>query len=253
VAPGVLHCSNSDMRIVAAILAGGLGTRLRPVLGGVPKPLAPVRGRPFLYYLLDRVDEISPSRIVICAGHRGGQFERELESRSGVVVAHEDWPMETAGALRRALDFLDADTVLTLNGDSYVGASLARFCHWRESQPYRAALLVTRVSNCAGLSTVDIDPPGRISGLHHRSTLSEPGWINTGVCLIPRSWIEQLPADTPLSLERDVLPYWLERGVGAYCVHAPYINIATPKAMAEADAFFAAMEKRSEMRAPAAN
>ena len=77
------------MRIVAAILAGGLGTRLRPVLGGIPKPLAPVRGRPFLLYMLDQLAEVYPTRIVICAGHRGGQFERLLQSKSDVVVAHE--------------------------------------------------------------------------------------------------------------------------------------------------------------------
>jgi len=157
--------------------------------------------------------------------------------------------METAGALRRALDFLDEDTVLTLNGDSYVDTSLARFCQWRESQPYPAAVLVTRVSDCAGLPTVDIDPPGRIAALHHSSSAAEPGWINAGVALLPRSWIEQLPADTPLSLERDALPYWLYRGVAASCVHAPYLNIATPQSLAQAEAFFAAKERHGEMRA----
>jgi len=205
--------------------------------------------------MLDQLADVYPTRIVICAGHRGGQFERLLQSKSDVVVAHEDWPMETAGALRRALDLLDAETVLTLNGDSYVDTSLARFCEWRESQPFEAGLLTSRVSNCAGLSTVEIDPPGRVAALHHRSSAAEPGWVNAGVYLFPRSWIEQLPAETPLSLERDVLPYWLDKGVGAYCVHAPYINIATPQSMAEADAFFAAIEKRSEkggvLRAPA--
>src|SRR5438105_360180 len=100
----------------------------------------------FLLYMLDQLAEIYPTRIVICAGHRGGQFERLLQSRSDVVVAHEDWPMETAGALRRALDLLDAETVLTLNGDSYVDTSLARFCEWRESQPFEAGLLTSTVS-----------------------------------------------------------------------------------------------------------
>src|SRR5205814_7580308 len=150
-----------DMRLVAAVLAGGLGTRLRPVLGGLPKPLAPIRGRPFLFYILDQVAEAAPSRVVVCAGHRRGQFE-SCESRGGVILAHEDWPMGTAGALRRALNLLDGDMVLAVHGDAFIDTSLARFCQWRQSQPHEAALLVTRVPNIAGFSTVDIDPPGKI-------------------------------------------------------------------------------------------
>src|SRR5689334_17317830 len=108
-----------DMRIVAAILAGGLGTRLRPVLGTLPKPLAPVRGRPFIYYLLDQIEEVCPSRIVVCAGHRGSQFARRLDDRRDLVVVHEEWPLGSAGALRNALDYFDAEMVLVLYGDAY--------------------------------------------------------------------------------------------------------------------------------------
>jgi NDP-sugar pyrophosphorylase family protein len=239
------------MRIVAAILAGGLGTRLRPVLGGLPKTLAPICGRPFLDYLLDQIAEVSPTRVVICAGHRSDQLERYLESRNGVVVAHEEWPMGTAGALRRSLDLLDADTVLVVNGDAYVDTSLVRFCDWRDCQPCEAALLVTRARHTAAMRTVEIDPPGRIAALHDPSAYSEPGWVHTGVSLLPRSWIRELPTETPLSLEGDVLPYWLRRGVGGYCLHARYLRIATPKDVAGAPAFFASIQRRGELRAPA--
>ena len=156
--------------------------------------------------------------------------------------------MGTAGALRRALNLLDGDMVLAVHGDAFIDTSLARFCQWRQSQPHEAALLVTRVPNIAGFSTVDIDPPGKIAKLNKKDTKVEAGWINTGVCLLPRYWLEQLPGDVPLSLEHDVLPYWLDRGIGAYCVHAPYVNIATPQGLAGAPAFFGSINK---LRVPA--
>jgi hypothetical protein len=71
------------------------------------------------------------------------------------------------------------------------------------------------------------------------------------VALLPRAWLKELPADTPLSLERDVLPYWLSRGVGGCCVHAPFLTIATPQAMAGAPAFFASIRKPGELSSPA--
>jgi NDP-sugar pyrophosphorylase family protein len=107
------------------------------------------------------------------------------------------------------------------------------------------------VRSSAGVATVEIDPPGRISTLNTISESPDPGWINTGVALLPRAWLKELPADTPLSLERDVLPYWLSRGVGGCCVHAPFLTIATPQAMAGAPAFFASIRKPGELSSPA--
>src|SRR5205823_871295 len=109
-----VHCDAIGMRIVAAILAGGLGLRLRTQLPGLPKALAPIDGTPFISYLLDQAAEAAVERIVVCSGQRGDQLRRGLQHRRcgvPVVVSKEEWPLGTAGALRKALDYFDAETV----------------------------------------------------------------------------------------------------------------------------------------------
>src|SRR5882724_9547733 len=160
-----VHSDAIGMSIVAAILAGGLGMRVRTLLPSLPKALAPIDGKPFISYLLDQVAAAGVERIVVCAGRRGDQLRRGLQhQRCGVpvVVCQEEWPLGTAGALRKALDYFDAETVLALNGDSYVDVHLARFCRWRESRRFESAVLLTWKENCAGVDTVEVDAAGKI-------------------------------------------------------------------------------------------
>src|SRR4051794_31214335 len=99
------------MRIVAAILAGGLGVRVRTVLPGLPKALAPMDGTPFISHLVDQVAEANVQQIVVCSGRRGEQLRRALPRRRRsvpVLVSQEEWPLGTAGALRKALDYFDS-------------------------------------------------------------------------------------------------------------------------------------------------
>src|SRR5882724_1174083 len=127
----LVHRDAIGMRIVAAILAGGLGLRVRTLLPSLPKALAPIDGKPFIAYLLDQLAEAGVERIVVCSGRRGDQLRRGLQHRRcrvPVVVSQEEWPLGTAGALRRAVEHFDTDTILALSGDSYVDLDLGEFC-----------------------------------------------------------------------------------------------------------------------------
>src|SRR5690349_15097040 len=121
--------------LTGAILAGGLGTRLRSVVSDRPKVLALVRGRPFLAYLLDQLGEADIRRVVLLTGYKGEQIEKTFGSRYGNIdleYSAETEPLGTAGALRLALPKLFANatvagTVLMLNGDSFCAADLKGF------------------------------------------------------------------------------------------------------------------------------
>jgi D-glycero-alpha-D-manno-heptose 1-phosphate guanylyltransferase len=126
--------------ITGAILAGGLGTRLRSVVSDRPKVLALVRGKPFLAYLLDQLGEAGIRRVVLLTGYKGEQIEETFGSRYGDIqleYSAETEPLGTAGALRLALPKLfaaptsngdqAAGTVLMLNGDSFCAADLNEF------------------------------------------------------------------------------------------------------------------------------
>src|SRR5438552_901643 len=122
--------AGNHLGVSAAILAGGLGTRLRPAVADRPKVLAPVSGRPFVCYLLDLLHRHSIREVALLTGHRAaqvratlGDFYRGMQMRYSV----ESEPLGTAGAVRLALPLLTASRVLLLNGDSFCDVDLTDF------------------------------------------------------------------------------------------------------------------------------
>ena len=115
------HSQPPKAAIPAVILAGGLGTRLRPAVADRPKGLAPVGGRAFLTYLLAQLEAAGFQKAILCTGYRGDQVQRELGAAYGslpLVYSPESEPLGTAGAIRRALPRIDSDLCLVMNGDS---------------------------------------------------------------------------------------------------------------------------------------
>src|SRR5690349_11866919 len=107
----------------ALILAGGLGTRLRSVVADVPKVLAPVHGRPFLACLLDQLADAGLTHAVLCTGYRADLVAAAFGTKYRNLTldySEETEPLGTGGALRLAIDRARSQTVLAMNGDSFV-------------------------------------------------------------------------------------------------------------------------------------
>jgi D-glycero-alpha-D-manno-heptose 1-phosphate guanylyltransferase len=230
--------------IDAAILAGGLGSRLRPAVDDRPKVLASVAGRPFLSYVLDQVATAGVSTVVLCTGYLGEQVEATFGDRYGglrLCYSREPEPRGTAGALQLALPLLHSDPVLVLNGDSYCEAALNDFACWHLARAGSRAgsLLLTWVDDTARYGSVDVDTSDAIVSFREKGGQAIPGWINAGVYLLSRSVLMSIPAERAVSIERDIFPAWIGRGLSAYRAKAPFIDIGTPRSYAQADAFFA--------------
>ncbi|MCX5919044.1 MAG: sugar phosphate nucleotidyltransferase, partial [Deltaproteobacteria bacterium] len=117
--------------ITAAILAGGLGSRLRPVVADRPKVLAEVGARPFIFYLLDQLAAVRVRQVVLCTGYLAHQIRDTLGETYGpmnLLYSQDPSPLGTGGALCFALPLLESETVLVLNGDSFCEANLRAFC-----------------------------------------------------------------------------------------------------------------------------
>jgi phosphoheptose isomerase len=227
--------------VTGVVLAGGFGTRLRPVLSDRPKVLAEVNGRPFLFILLDQLAGAGVHRIVLCTGHLGDQVRAAVgDSYRGlpILYSHEDSPLGTGGAVRQAFDNYPDDVFLAVNGDSYVAADLAAFRRSHEASGKPGSLLLTWVDDCARFGTVETAEDGRIQQFAEKRGIAEPGWINAGIYMVSHALLESMPARAPLSIERDVFPCWLQRGLGSYRVHARFIDIGTPESLASAALFF---------------
>jgi NDP-sugar pyrophosphorylase family protein len=228
--------------VAAAILAGGLGTRLRPVVDDRPKVLATVQGRPFLAHLLERLAAASVRRVVLLTGYCSEQVRDALgETYAGVrlVYSAEPAPLGTAGAVRHALPLLAAPTVLLLNGDSCCDVSLAAFRSFQRRHLAEASLVLARVPDISRFGRVETGPGGLVRCFEEKGGATGRGWINAGVYLLDRALIEALPEGRPASLEGDLLPAWVAAGrVHGYRCRGRFLDIGTPESYAEADAFF---------------
>lgn len=228
--------------VAAAILAGGLGTRLRSAVADRPKVLAPVQGRPFLAHVLERLAAASVCRAVLLTGYLSEQVRDVLgDSCAGVrlVYSAEPEPLGTAGAVRHALPHLAAPTVLLLNGDSCCDVSLAAFRSFHRRHLAEASLVLARVPDVSRFGRVETGPGGLVRCFEEKAGAAGRGWINAGIYLLDRALIAALPEGRPASLEGDLLPAWVAAGrAHGYRCRGRFLDIGTPESYAEADDFF---------------
>jgi NDP-sugar pyrophosphorylase family protein len=239
----------SPARIPVAILAGGAGSRLRAVIGERQKVVAEVAGRPFLAHGLDRLDAAGFRDAVLCVGYRADEVEARLGTAHGGLrlrYSREETPLGTAGALRRALPLLEGDPVLVLNGDSFCAADLAAFCAWHVREGSDASLVVVPREDATRYGLVEVDAEGSVLSFAEKQPGAGAGWINAGIYLLARERLVELPTSVPLSLERDVLPAWVGRGLRAWRSDARFLDIGTDRSYAGASAFFDPGEARAK-------
>lgn len=228
--------------IPAVILAGGLGTRLRSVVADRPKVLAEIRGRPFLAYLLDQLVSASVKYVVLCTGYLGEQIQscfgdsyREMR----LVYSQEPAPLGTAGALRLAMPLFHSDAILVMNGDSFCKVDLRAFTLWHSERRADATILLTEVPDTGRYGRVNVEHEGLIQSFHEKGRERGPGWINAGIYLLSQRVLLKIPKNGLVSLEREIFPGWMGRGLYGYRNPGDFLDIGTPASYAEADRFFA--------------
>lgn len=225
----------------AAILAGGLGTRLRPVVSDRPKVMAVVAGRPFLTRLLDQLAESGIRRTVLCTGYMGDMIRRGLGDRyrdMELVYAVEDTPLGTGGALRNAAGLVSGELLLVLNGDSYCHCDLADFIAGHAASGVDAGMVLARVDDAARFGAVRVNAESLVESFIEKGAQTGPGWINAGVYLLPTALIREIPAGQVVSLEREVIPHIIAGGLYGYRCSGSFIDIGIPDEYRRAELFF---------------
>lgn len=232
-----------DPALTAAILVGGLGSRLRPVVSGLPKALANVGERPFLTYLFDQLVAAGAKDVVLCTGYLGDQI-RMIFGKSYDTLrlnySQESTPRGTAGALRLALPLFNSNPVLVMNGDSYCDANIREFWVWHDRRHSNATLLLTKIIDTERFGQVKVDTDGKITDFKEKGSGHGSGWINAGIYLLNRDLLEEIPANRAVSLESEIFPTWVGRDLYGFQSEARFMDIGTPKAYASAQSFFAA-------------
>jgi NDP-sugar pyrophosphorylase family protein len=227
--------------ITVAVLAGGLGTRLRSVVSVRPKVLARVLGRPFLTYLLDQLAAAGTREVVLCTGYMSDMVEEILGNRYKtlrLVYSKEEEPLGTGGAIRHALEYFPSDLVLIMNGDSFVNTDLIVYLHWFFEMERDASLLLVKVPDTNRFGRVITGENGLIIGFEEKGTYFGPGWINAGVYILKKKLLESIPPGKPFSLERELFPPLAEKRLYGYQSGGEFIDIGTPESYGQAKNFF---------------
>ena len=216
--------------VPAALLCGGLGTRLRSVSAGRQKTLVDIRGRPFLKILVDWAARQGIRRFVFCTGYLGHQVREFFTGRyDGLDLAfsQEESPLGTAGALSNCRKLLGNRAALVMNGDSFCPLDIAAFIrfHRRQSSIATVAVVAPSTRNDGGYVVTAKD--GRIVSFQEKKY--EPSrCLNAGIYALEPAVLDAIPEGRASSLEREVLPSLLGRGVYAYAASQPLHDIGTP-------------------------
>ena len=223
------------------ILAGGLGTRLRPVHSDRPKVLAEVLGRPFLTYLLDQLSSAGARKVILCAGYMGDRVQEvygDLYKSLHLLYSQEEAPLGTAGALRLALPLIESDHVLVMNGDSYVHVDLNSYVDWFFQIDRKASILLAKVPDTSRYGMVKVKKDESILVFEEKGVAKGAGWINAGVYFVKTSLLKSIPAGKAFSLEREFFPSLVGNGLFGYKCKGRFIDIGTPGSYANAENFF---------------
>jgi D-glycero-alpha-D-manno-heptose 1-phosphate guanylyltransferase len=216
--------------VKAIVLAGGFGTRLQERVPDVPKPMAPVAGRPFLEYVLDHLIEGGIHEIILSVGYRAdlimGHFGHNYRN---VVVSYsvETEPLGTGGAIVHALRQEDDDSVLVLNGDTFLNIDYRKLIHWYEQTPAQVAMVLKEVSDAARYGSV-LATGERIFGFVEKGK-AKAGLINAGVYIVQPSVFETFSLSGKFSFETDLLQRHCNLlSPRAFLTEAYFIDIGVP-------------------------
>ena len=215
----------------AIVLAGGLGTRLKNKIQGMPKPMAPVAGRPFLEILLNQLARSGYTRVILSVGHLHHVIQSHFGTAwrgIGIDYSIESAPLGTGGAIRASLAYATEENVLILNGDTYLQADYAGMMGFHIGQSAQMTIAVTRQPDVARYGGVILHQH-RIAGFEEKGRTG-PGWINAGAYVLSRhiAWPPGVPEK--FSFETD----FLARGIGrlrlaAFKVDGFFLDIGIPE------------------------
>ena len=221
----------------AILLAGGKGTRLRPLTLHTPKPIVPIFDRPFLHYQLDllkRVPEID--EVILSLNYQPRRIEEVFGdgSESGLAIRYvvEPAPLGTGGAIRYASEGV-RDSVVVFNGDVLTAIDLAAVIRLHRERKAKATIVLTPVDNPMAYGLVETDAQGNVSRFLEKPNPDEItcNTINAGIYVLEPDTFDRIPKDTPFSIERSYFPSLIERGETfvAYVYDGYWIDIGTPE------------------------
>jgi len=221
----------------AILLAGGKGTRLRPLTIHTPKPIVPIFDRPFLHYQLDLLKQVPEiDEVILSLNYQPRRIEEIFGDGSdgGLAIKYvvEPAPLGTAGAVRYAGESL-RESVVVFNGDVLTEIDLRAVVALHRERKAKATIVLTPVANPSAYGLVETDPDGNITRFLEKPKPEEItcDTINAGIYVLEPDTFDRIPKDTAWSIERSFFPSLIERKETfvAYVYRGYWIDIGTPE------------------------
>lgn len=217
----------------AVVLAGGFGTRLQKVVSDVPKPMAPIRNKPFLHYLLSHLQLQGVEKIVLSTGYMHEKIETFFgDHYNGLQLSysHETEPLGTGGGLKKAFENVEG-TAFVVNGDSFFNVDLNAMANFHFEQQSDFTLALKPMSNVERYGTVELQGT-RVVAFNEKQ-FRENGVINGGVYITRKDVFDTSTGSTnnvAFSLETDFLAKKLNvLHVAGFVSEAYFIDIGIPE------------------------
>lgn len=218
------------------ILAGGLGTRLREVIGTeVPKPMAAIHGKPFLYYLLKKIHLEGFSDVMISCGYKADTIVEYIRSldvlafglRMQTIVEDPEHLLGTGGAIRNVAKYIDEDHFLVVNGDTYCSVDLMSIARAHLSSRADMTMVLYRHLDASRYGVVEIDSNHAVVGFSANGSAS--GLVNSGVYVFNRDLFVSRDCRGS-SLEKEILPRLIHQGARIHGIvwDGYFIDIGVP-------------------------
>jgi len=221
----------------AILLAGGKGTRLRPLTIHTPKPIVPIFNRPFLHYQIDLLKQVPEiDEVILSLNYQPRRIEEIFGdgSDAGIRIRYvvEPAPLGTGGAIKYAGDKL-TESVVVFNGDVLTQIDLAAVIRLHRERQAKATIVLTPVDNPSAYGLVETDPSGNILRFLEKPKPEEitTNHINAGIYILEPDTFDRIPSDVAWSVERSYFPSLIERRetfVG-YIYDGYWIDIGTPE------------------------
>jgi mannose-1-phosphate guanylyltransferase len=222
----------------ALVLAGGEGTRLRPLTYTVPKPVLPLAGRPHIAYVIDWLSRHGVDDVIVSCGHLAQGLREALADLVGprLRFAEEPDPRGTAGAIRFAEDLL-GDRFLVLNGDVLCDLDLGALIERHESAGAQATIALHPVSDPSAYGLVRRREDGEIVEFLEKPDPKQidTDEVNAGAYLLERSVVDLIPPGREVSIEREVFPRMVGEGLYGVRLDGYWIDIGTPDRFLQAN------------------
>jgi mannose-1-phosphate guanylyltransferase/phosphomannomutase len=220
----------------AIIIAGGFGTRLRPLTYNTPKSMVPVANIPFVIHQVSLIKKYGIKEIILNLHYLSDNIKKifEDEQKHGVKIYYsiEESPLGTAGAVKNAEQYFDSDPLLIFNGDILTDIDLSELLKFHRKKKATATLTLTKVEDPTTYGLVITDGDGRI-----KRFIEKPSWervttntISAGIYVVDPKVFSRVPANKPHSFERELFPSLLESGEAFYAFEsdAYWIDIGNP-------------------------